>query len=64
MQMSNHSDMENDDLHKCLHDIRNAKQLTDAQIAYIRKLSSEDKMKVIMSYDEVVTMLVDVLDQL
>lgn len=56
--------MENDDLHKCLHDIRNAKQLTDAQIAYIRKLSSEDKMKVIMSYDEVVTMLVDVLDQL
>ena len=53
-----------DEFHQCMHDIRNGRKLTVEQIAYISKLSSEDKMKIILAYDEMTQMLVDVLEYL
>ena len=51
-----------DEFHQRMHDIRNGRKLTAEQIAYISKLSSEDKMKIILAYNEVTQMLVEVLE--
>ena len=55
------STMNQDDilLEQYLHDIRNYKQLTPEMIQNIRTMNNEDKMKIILLYDSLMTNLTD-----
>ena len=46
-------------LEQYLHDIRNYKQLTPEMIQNIRTMNNEDKMKIILLYDSLMTNLTD-----
>ena len=55
------STMKQDDifLKQYLHDIRNYKQLTPEMIQNIRKMNNEDKMTIILLYDNMMSNLAD-----
>ena len=47
-----------------LHDIRNMKLLTKESIEDIQKMSSNEKMEIIITYDSVVEHLLQLIDDL
>jgi len=47
-----------------LHYIRNMKLLTKEQIATIRKMSDQEKMEVILAYDNIIHSINDLLNNL
>lgn len=47
-----------------LHDIRNMRSLTPMQIATIRKMTTEEKMEVIFTYDSVVENISNIVNNM
>ena len=49
---------------KILHDIRNMRTLTPEQIATIRKMTADEKMEIILTYDGVLENLSDIVNNM
>ena len=56
-----HDDQQNN-YKKCLHDIRNMKKLDKERIQNIRNLSHEEKMDIIITFNDVVEHMKEILN--
>ena len=49
-------------IEKIIHDIRNLRSLTPDMILNIENMSQQDKMKIILTYSEIISSVKDLLD--
>ena len=52
------------EMKKIMHDIRNNRKLTSSQIDLIETYSHEDKMQIILLYDEVFEQIIQLIEQI
>lgn len=50
--------------HRILHDIRNMKVLSKAQIAAIHKMPADEKMEVILAYNNVMENILEIVNNM
>jgi len=55
------SDAEYTILKRCIHDIRNFKELTNKMIESIRDMSESDKMEIIIAYNHSISVLQELI---
>jgi hypothetical protein len=61
--MNNSNDKINNDLYRFILNIKNFKALDKEDINNIRIMSNEDKMKIILTYNEMLSWVSDIINQ-
>jgi hypothetical protein len=60
-KMNNSNDKMNNDVYRIIINIKNFKALDKEDINNIRDMSNEDKMKIILTYNEMLTWVSDII---